>query len=72
LNDLERGKFDPGIFKKFLLWLSNGLGGPKYEVVVQQFRAKTAITKDQEFQGNLATAINSCDSKELPQVLSVV
>jgi hypothetical protein len=68
VDSLKRGKFDPGISKKFLLWLSYGSGGPKYEAAARQFRAKTAITKDQEFQENLATAINSCDSTELSQV----
>jgi hypothetical protein len=60
------------------LCLRNGFGGPKYDAAVQQFRTEMAATKNkglfrgEEFQTTLAAAIKSCDSNELPQVLSVV
>jgi hypothetical protein len=78
VKDSKGGKFDPNILKRFLLWLCNGIGGPKYDAAVQQFRTEMAATKNkglfrgEEFQTTLATAINSCDSNELPHVLSVV
>ncbi|MDR1457726.1 MAG: hypothetical protein LBI47_02680, partial [Puniceicoccales bacterium] len=46
VKDLKDGKFDPNIFKKFLLCLRNGFGGPKYDAAVQQFRTEMAATKN--------------------------
>jgi hypothetical protein len=78
LANLEKGEFDPGLFRRFLLRLSSLFGGPEYEVAVKQFRVEMATAKGQElfrqedFLNDLAAAIKSCDSKELPRALPVV
>ncbi|MDR2603274.1 MAG: hypothetical protein LBC11_01800 [Puniceicoccales bacterium] len=75
VRNLGDGKFDPGLIKTFLLWLSSKFGGRKYEAAVRQFRIETAATKSQEifksgdFQNDLADAIRNCDSKELLQAI---
>ncbi|MDR2432248.1 MAG: hypothetical protein LBD34_00645 [Puniceicoccales bacterium] len=72
VNDFEGGRFDPSPIRKFAMWLNSKSGGPEYDVAIQQFRIKTAITEDQKFQKALATVIKSCNSSELPQILSAV
>ncbi|MDR2432878.1 MAG: hypothetical protein LBD34_03960 [Puniceicoccales bacterium] len=77
LNDLEKGKFDPGALKKFMLWLCSKFGGQKYEAAVQQFRVKTAaaeregVFSPKDLLDDLAAAVESCNIKDLPKVLSV-
>ncbi|MDR2776578.1 MAG: hypothetical protein LBB17_00830 [Puniceicoccales bacterium] len=78
LNDLGKGKFDPGPVRKAMLWMRSKLGGPEYEVAVKQFRVKMAAAENRElfwqedFLSDLTAAIKSCDSTELPVVIRVV